>query len=98
MRTSFLSDDTICAVATAPGVGAIAVIRLSGPQAHEITCSIFRQQGKPFPKEKIQGYRSFYGHLVTSDTANDLEETLDEVLVTFFVAPHSFTGRMRFST
>lgn len=93
MRKSFLSDDTICAVATAPGMGAIAVIRLSGPKAHEIICNVFHQKGKPFPKEKIQGYRSFYGHLVTPDIATDhAQETLDEILVTFFVAPHSFTG------
>ena len=50
MRTSFLSDDTICAVATAPGMGAIAVVRLSGPQSHDIVCRLFQQHGKSFPK------------------------------------------------
>ena len=93
MRTSFLSDYTICAVATAPGMGAIAVIRLSGPKAHDIICSVFFQKGDPFPKEKIKGYHSFYGNIVLPVTSERAcPETLDEVLVTFFVAPHSFTG------
>lgn len=93
MRTSFLSDDTICAIATPPGMGAIAVIRLSGPKAHEIVCGVFCQQGRLFPKEKILGYRSFYGNIVMPETSSRTgQETLDEVLVSFFVAPHSFTG------
>ena len=90
MRTSFLSNDTICAVATAPGMGAIAVVRMSGPQSHDILCKLFFQHGKPFPKEKIQGHKTFFGHLMIPSEAQN--ETLDEVLVTFFTAPHSFTG------
>lgn len=90
MRTSFLSNDTICAVATAPGMGAIAVVRMSGPQSHDILCKLFYQHGKPFPKEKIQGHKTFFGHLVIPSEKQP--ETLDEVLVTFFIAPHSFTG------
>ena len=89
MRTSFLSDDTICAIATASGMGAIAVTRISGPRAHDAVCELFRQHGKPFPKEKIQGYRCFFGQIVPPESST---EVLDEVLVTFFVAPHSFTG------
>ena len=91
MRTSFLSDDTICAVATPSGMGAIAVVRVSGPQSHEIVCRLFYQHDKPFPKEKIEGYRTYYGHIVIPNSSKE-HETLDEVLVTFFVAPHSFTG------
>jgi tRNA modification GTPase len=86
MRTSFLSDDTICAVATAPGIGAIAVVRLSGPQSHDIVCRLFYQHGKPFQKERIEGYRAYYGQIVCND------DVLDEVVVTFLKAPHSFTG------
>jgi tRNA modification GTPase len=89
MRTSFLSDDTICAVATAPGMAAIAVVRLSGPAAHEITCQLFYQHGKPFPMDSIKGYQSFYGNIVIP---SDDHEVLDEAVVTFFKAPHSFTG------
>lgn len=82
MITSFLSDDTICAVSTAPGMGAIAVVRLSGSQSHDIVCRLFSQHGKPFQKELIEGYRAYYGQIVD----------LDDVVVTFFKAPHSFTG------
>lgn len=82
MITSFLSDDTICAVATAPGMGAIAVVRLSGQKSHDIVCRWFQQHGKPFQKERIEGYRAYYGQIVD----------LDDVVVTFFKAPHSFTG------
>lgn len=93
MRTSFFSDDTICAVATAAGMAAIAVTRLSGPKSHEIVCRVFHQQGVPFSKEKICGYRSFYGNIVLPVSSDrGFPEVLDEVLVTFFVAPHSFTG------
>lgn len=86
MRTSFLSDDTICAVATPSGMGAIATVRVSGPQAHAIVCHLFHRQGKPFPEERIEGYRAYFGQLIQSST------TLDEAVVTFFKAPHSFTG------
>ena len=82
MITSFLSDDTICAVATSPGMGAIAVVRLSGQQSHDIVCRLFHQHGKPFQKERIEGYRAYYGQIVD----------LDDAVVTFFKAPHSFTG------
>ena len=82
MITSFLSNDTICAVATAPGMGAIAVVRLSGLQSHDIVCRLFHQHDKPFQKEQIVGYRAYYGQIVD----------LDDAVVTFFKAPHSFTG------
>ena len=87
MKNDILSNDTICALATPPGIGAIAVARISGPQSHQAVCSLFQKRGKPFPKEQIHGYQTCFGQLVTSD-----DEILDEVLVTFFVAPHSFTG------
>ena len=77
-----MSDDTICAVATPSGMGAIATVRVSGPQAHAIVCRLFHRQGKPFPEDKIEGYRAYYGQIID----------LDEAVVTFFKAPHSFTG------
>lgn len=88
MRTSFLSDDTICAVATPPGMGAIATVRVSGPQAHAIVCRLFQQHGKAFSEERIEGYRAYYGQIIDASC----EKVLDEVVVTFFKAPHSFTG------
>ena len=92
MRTSFFSDDTICAVATPQGMGAIATVRVSGPQAHAIVCSLFRHKGKPFGVDQIEGYRAYYGQIVGTDKSLNAEETLDEAVVTFFKAPHSFTG------
>ena len=86
MRTSFLSDDTICAIATPSGMGAIATVRVSGAQAHAIMCGLFRQHGEAFREEQIEGYRAYYGQIVSGDTV------LDEAVVTFFKAPHSFTG------
>ena len=93
MRTSFLSDDTICAVATAPGMGAIAVVRLSGSRSHDIACRLFHWRGNPFPKERIEAYRAYYGQIVdASQHCEQSTDVLDEVVVTFFKAPHSFTG------
>lgn len=95
MRTSFFSDDTICAVATPSGMGAIATVRISGPHAHAIVCGLFQRKGKPFDKEQIEGYRAYFGQIVNTcneDLQEGGQEVLDEAVVTFFKAPHSFTG------
>ncbi|MDI9570185.1 MAG: tRNA uridine-5-carboxymethylaminomethyl(34) synthesis GTPase MnmE [Pseudomonadota bacterium] len=78
--------DTITAVATPPGVGGIAVIRLSGPAAERIGRTIFRSaQGHPPP---FATHRLYHGHIVsTVDGA-----VIDEVLVVLMRAPHSYTG------
>ncbi len=86
MRTSFFSEEPICAVATPHGMGAIATVRVSGPQTHAIVCRLFQHHGKPFDAARIEGYHAYYGQLVNG------EATLDEAVVTFFKAPHSFTG------
>lgn len=75
-------EDTIVALATAAGKeGAIAVIRLSGPQAITITNKVFK--GKDLSKQE--------SHTVHFGTIRDGERVLDEVLVTLFVAPNSYT-------
>lgn len=86
MQTNILNNDTICAIATPHGLGAIAVVRVSGPESFPIVSQLFIQNGKPFNKEKVVSHKTYYGHIV--DNGN----LLDEVLVTFFKAPHSFTG------
>ena len=86
MLNRVFDNDTICAIATPHGMGAIAVIRVSGPEAISIVSQLFTQNGKPFNLEKMVSQKAYYGHIVDN---NDL---LDEVLVTFFKAPHSFTG------
>lgn len=80
-------QDTICAIATAQG-GAIGIIRVSGPQAIDITGSIFSPSGKtavPFTQGKP--YTLTFGQI-----KNEEGEILDEVLVSLFRAPHSYTG------
>lgn len=75
-------QDTICAVATPPGVGALAIIRVSGPKSFEIGNAIFK--GKDLTK--VDGNTIHYGRIV------DGEKTIDEVLVSVFKAPRSFTA------
>lgn len=75
------NKDTIVAVATAPGVGAIAVIRLSGPEAITITNEVFK--GKDLSKQP--------SHTIHFGTIRDEGKLLDEVLVSLFVGPHSYT-------
>ncbi len=85
MRTPDFSD-TIVALATPPGVGAIGVIRLSGPRAIMLADRIFK--GKPL--ENQPSHTAHFGKIVDSDKHG--ERILDEVLVTIFKGPHSYTG------
>ena len=79
------TQDTICAIATAQG-GAIGIIRVSGPEAIAITSNHFRPlQGVPLTERKARV--AVFGHLIDTDGM-----MLDEVLVTLFRAPHSYTG------
>ena len=83
----FQVNDTICATATAPG-GAIGIIRVSGNQAIEITDKIFTPVGTtPTPLTDRKAYTLNFGHI-----KNQQGEIIDEVLVSLFRAPHSYTG------
>ena len=86
MQVNFLNADTICAIATPHGMGAIAVIRVSGYESFKIVGQLFQQNGKPFNVEHSISHKAYHGHIVDGDN------TLDEVLVTFYKSPHSFTG------
>lgn len=86
MLNCFADGDTICAIATPHGMGAIALIRISGPRAWPVVADLFQQQGKAFDINKISSHRAYYGQIV------DNGSMLDDVLVTFFKGPHSFTG------
>ncbi|MBQ8242555.1 MAG: tRNA uridine-5-carboxymethylaminomethyl(34) synthesis GTPase MnmE [Bacteroidaceae bacterium] len=78
-------QDTICAIATAQG-GAIGVIRVSGPEAIGITSRIFTPLGgKPLDERKP--YTLAFGKIHSAEG-----EIIDEVLVSIFRAPHSYTG------
>lgn len=91
-----INQDTICAIATAQG-GAIGTIRVSGPQAIEITSRIFTPaQGKPLTERKP--YTLTFGKILSAKEQTNApsaplsEEVIDEVLVSVFRAPHSYTG------
>jgi tRNA modification GTPase len=75
--------DTICAPATAPGQGAIAVIRLSGEQAIEIADKIF------LGKKKLSHLKT---HSLAFGSILEKDRIVDEVLISVFKAPYSFTG------
>lgn len=79
-------EETICAPATSPG-GAISVIRMSGPLSIEICSKIFSPSDSSVILREQRGYRIFHG------TIYDDEEFIDEVLVTIFRAPYSYTGQ-----
>ena len=80
-----MSTSTICAVSTASG-GAIGVVRVSGSQAISITEHIFRAvNGKPLSERKASSLT--FGHIVDENN-----KVVDEVLVSLFRAPHSYTG------
>ena len=86
MKEITMNDQTvICAIATAPGMGAIAVIRLSGKGCIEICDRIFVS---PSHKKLVDVLPNtiHFGKIVNK------EELIDEVLISVFHAPHSFTG------
>lgn len=76
-----MNQDTICALATANGIGAIGIIRVSGEQAIEICEKCF--DGKALTQQK--------SHTVHYGFIKDGDEVIDEVMVSIFLAPKSFT-------
>lgn len=81
-----LNDDTICAVATRPG-GALGIVRVSGPEAIRLTDSIFKP-ASGHPLASAAPYTLSFGQIVDGTGA-----IIDEVLISVFRAPHSFTGQ-----
>ena len=80
-----LYNDSIVALATPSGAGAIAIIRISGKDAISIGNSVFQSiKGKDLTKQK--SHTLHLGHVI------DDQKTLDEVLVSIFKGPHSYTG------
>ncbi|MGP1500462.1 tRNA uridine-5-carboxymethylaminomethyl(34) synthesis GTPase MnmE [Bergeyella cardium] len=77
-----MNQDTICALATANGVGAIGIIRISGEDAVSITNKIF--EGKDL--EAVKTHTVHYGFI------KDNDEVIDEVMVSVFYAPRTFTA------
>ena len=79
------NEDTICAPATVPGTGAISVIRVSGPEAHSIADKVIRCRRRNISDAK--GYTIRFGTILDADGG-----VIDEVLVSVFHAPYSYTG------
>ena len=75
---------TIVGISTAPGIGGIGIIRMSGENTFNILDKIFVPKNKQ-PIEDIKGYTIKYGHIIEND------EIIDEVLVSYFKAPKSYT-------
>jgi tRNA modification GTPase len=83
-----MHNDTICALSTASGQGAIAIIRLSGKEAIPIVDRLFKQRYAARSIKEQRSYSVNFGDIYNPGTEN----VVDEVLVTVFRAPHSYTG------
>lgn len=82
-----MTNDTICALATSPG-GAIAVIRLSGETTFQTLEKIFSKKLSDAPANTLH-----YGHIIDGTSAQEGKgEMVDDVIVSVFRAPHSYTG------
>jgi len=79
-------DDTIAAIATPPGIGAIAVLRISGPEAFTIADLVFKSPGGKTKISAALSHTAYFGTIVNDD------RIIDEVLATVFRNPKSFTG------
>ena len=81
-----MQEATIAAIATAPGAGGIAVVRLSGAESYQVAARVFCPANAAKKVEQAKGYTALFGHFV------DREEAFDEGVALFFRAPHSYTG------
>lgn len=78
--------NTIAALATPPGVGGIAVVRVSGDGAYQVANAVFRPKNPKKSLSKAPGYTALFGHFVENGAVRD------EVVALCFRAPHSYTG------
>ena len=83
-----LRDDIICALSTPQGIGALAIIRVSGENSHSIITPFF--DSKRASKTGYESHRAYFGDFCIK------EEQIDEVLITFFDEGKSFTGEESF--
>ena len=79
-------QQTICALATPPGTGGIAVVRVSGPDAYPIVEKIFVPLHMGRKVAEAKGYTAMLGHYLLHG------QEMDETIALFFRAPHSYTG------
>ena len=81
-----MQEATIAAIATAPGAGGIAVVRLSGAESYQVAARVFCPANAAKKVEQAKGYTAMYGAF------REGNETFDEGVALFFRAPHSYTG------
>ena len=81
-----MQNTTIAAIATAPGAGGIAVVRLSGAESYQVAARVFCPANAAKKVEQAKGYTAMYG------TFREGNETFDEGVALFFREPHSYTG------
>ena len=74
---------TIAAISTSPGIGGIGIVRISGKDAFNVLNKIF----KPKNNSEIKGYTMKYGNIIDTEK----NKIIDEVLVSYFIAPKSYT-------
>ncbi len=84
---SNIENTTICACSTGNSSGAIAVVRISGPQTLEILSKVFTPKREDVKLQEVPGYTLLYGYIYRQDST-----LLDDVLVSIFREPHSYTG------
>ena len=81
-----MESSTIAAIATPPGQGGIAVVRLSGPDSYPVAERVFRPMDSAKRVADARGYTALYGRFVEGD------DCFDDGIALFFRAPHSYTG------
>ncbi len=86
LQSTGYNSDTIVAIASPPGMGAIAIVRISGKSSLETALKCFKPKGSILTRENIQSHHLYFGEIVGK------EKVLDEVLLSYFKAPHSYTG------
>lgn len=83
-------NDSICALATGGGTSAIAIIRVSGQQCHDLIRKIFKPARRTMNLNSLDGYSLLYGSIF------DGEQLLDDVMLSVFTNPNSYTGEDSF--
>jgi len=87
-------EDTITAIATAPGVGAVGIVRLSGPKSFEIVSKLFEAKKDNLNIAALEAGRIVYGNVIDALSKDSQEVNLvDEALLLSFRNPHSYTSQ-----
>ncbi|MFC2062063.1 tRNA uridine-5-carboxymethylaminomethyl(34) synthesis GTPase MnmE [Elusimicrobiota bacterium] len=82
----YKDNNTITAIATSPGIGALAIVRLSGSVAFNVAEKIFKSKTPGKKLKELNSHTMHYGEII------DGEESVDEVILSIMKAPNSYTG------